>query len=65
MGAPHSHLVCQSETTFTLRGLARQCEYLAKCSNCEHMLDFSQEVIQDQLIRGLNDSEIAEYRICS
>ena len=42
----------------TLRGLARQCEYLAKCTNCEHMLDFSQEVIQDQLIRGLNDPEI-------
>ena len=42
----------------TLRDLARQCEYLTKYTNCEQMVDFSQEVIHDQLIRGLNDPEI-------
>ena len=42
----------------TLKGLARQCEYTIKCTNCNTMVDFSQEVIQDQLIRGLNDPDI-------
>ena len=42
----------------TLKGLARQCEYTIKCTHCRTMVDFSQEVMQDQLIRGLNDPDI-------
>merc|ERR1711867_322537 len=31
---------------------------LILCTDCDTMVDFSREVIQDQLIRGLNDPEI-------
>ena len=45
-----------------LKGLARQCEYSTQCVNCQTMVDFSLEVIQDQLIRGLND--LTSCRTC-
>ena len=45
----------------TLKGLARQCEYSTQCVNCQTVVDFSLEVIQDQLIRGLNDTDIMSY----
>ena len=42
----------------TLKGMARQCEYSVKCTHCNTLVDFSREVIQDQVIRGLNDPDI-------
>ena len=42
----------------TLKGLARQYEYFTQCVNCQTVVDFSLEVIQDQLIRSLNDKDI-------
>ena len=42
----------------TLKGMARQCEYTIKCPECDAQVDFSREVVQDQIIRGLNDPGI-------
>ena len=42
----------------TLKGMARQCEYSVKCTHCNTLVDFSREVIQDQVIRGLDDPDI-------
>ena len=42
----------------TLKGMARQCEYSVKCTHCNTLVDFSREVIQDQIIGGLNDPDI-------
>ena len=41
-----------------LKGMARQCEYSVQCTHCNTLVDFSREVIQDQVIRGLNDPDI-------
>ena len=38
-----------------LKGLARQCEYTVNCSSCNNATDYSEEVISDQLVRGLAD----------
>ena len=42
----------------TLKGKARQCEYAIQCTHCNTLVDFSKEVIQDQINRGLNDPDI-------
>ena len=43
-----------------LRGQAALCKFTAKCTeaNCTHTFDFSNEIIRDNLIRGLADPEI-------
>ena len=41
-----------------LRGQARQCQYLVTCSSCNAQTDYSEEVILDQLIRGLHSQDI-------
>jgi len=42
----------------TLKGMDRQCEYAIQCTHCNTLVDFSREVIQDQIIGGLNDLDI-------
>ena len=42
----------------TLKGMAKLCQYRINCPSCDANVDFSHEVIQDQLVRGLNDREI-------
>ena len=41
-----------------LRGQARQCQYEVKCSSCNVQTDYSEEVICDQLLRGLYNQDI-------
>ena len=41
-----------------LRGMARQCHYEVQCSSCNAQTDYSEEVIRDQLVRGLYDQDI-------
>ena len=47
----------------TLKGLARQCEYSVNCSSCNTATDYSEEVISDQLVRGLADEDILDALI--
>ena len=43
-----------------LRGQAALCQYSVKCkvAGCDHIYDYSEEIIKDNLIRGIADSEI-------
>ena len=43
-----------------LRGQAALCQYTAKCKvgGCTHTYDFSDEIIKDNLVRGIADQEI-------
>ena len=43
-----------------LRGQAALCNYTATCKveNCDHTFDFSNEIIKDNLVRGIADPEI-------
>ena len=43
-----------------LRGQAALCKFTAKCTedNCNHVFDYSNEIIKDNLIRGISDPEI-------
>ena len=43
-----------------LRGQAALCQYTAQCTEagCTHVYDFSEEIIKDNLIRGIADPEI-------
>ena len=44
----------------TLKQVARTCQYYVKCTSasCRATIDYSQEMVLDQLVRGLNDNEI-------
>ena len=44
----------------SLRGQAALCNYTAKCkeADCPHTFDFSDEIIKDNLVRGIADPEI-------
>ena len=44
----------------SLRGQAALCQYVAKCKvqDCPHEFDFSDEIIKDNLVRGIADPEI-------
>ena len=41
-----------------LKGLARQCDFTVTCKGCGATTDYSEEVINDQLVRGLDDQDI-------
>ena len=43
-----------------LRGQAALCKFTAKCTeaHCTHIFDYSNEIIKDNLIRGISDPEI-------
>ena len=43
-----------------LRGQAALCQFTAKCKEegCSHIFDYSNEIIKDNLIRGISDPEI-------
>lgn len=43
-----------------LRGQAALCQYVSACKEpgCQHMYDYSTEIIKDNLVRGINDPEI-------
>ena len=43
-----------------LRGQAALCQFTSKCNveGCDHIFDFSNEIIKDNLIRGISDPEI-------
>ena len=45
----------------TLKGYAKLCQYKIKCSGCAKEIDYSDEMILDQLVRGISDKEILEY----
>ena len=38
-----------------LKDLATQCEYTVNCNSCNAATDYSEEVISDQLSKGLSD----------
>ena len=42
----------------TLKGQAKLCQFKANCPGCNSVVDYSEEVILDQLVRGINDKEI-------
>ena len=44
----------------SLKGQAALCDYRVACKEdgCDHMVDYSEEVIKDSLIRGIADQEI-------
>ena len=42
----------------TLKGQAKLCQFKIVCPSCTTEIDYSQQVIQDQLVRGLSDTEI-------
>ena len=44
----------------SLKQVARTCKYSITCSNvaCNTTVDYSQEMVLDQLVKGLNDSDI-------
>ena len=42
----------------TLKGQARLGQFKVTCHNCQTIVDYSEEVILDQLVRGLADKEI-------
>ena len=42
----------------TLKGQSKLCQYKIKCSACQVENDYSEEMILDQLIRGIDDKEI-------
>ncbi len=44
----------------SLRGQAVLCQYTARCkeTGCTHIFDYSEDIIKDNLIRGIADSEI-------
>ena len=42
----------------TLKGQTKLCQYKFKCSACQVENDYSEEMILDQLIRGIGDKEI-------
>ena len=42
----------------TLKGQSKLCQYKIKCCECQVENDYSEEIILDQLIRGIDDKEI-------
>ena len=48
-----------------LKQIARTCQFLIKCSSqdCNTRVDYSHEMVLDQLVRGLNDSE-TQRKVC-
>ena len=42
----------------TRKDLATQCEYTVSCNSCNAATDYSEEVISDQLVRGIADEDI-------
>ena len=41
-----------------IKGQANICKYNTKCSNCDHSMDYTDEILRDILVRGLADTEI-------
>ena len=42
----------------TLKGTAKHCKYSLKCPHCSPEVDYSQQMIKDQIIKGLSDRDI-------
>ena len=42
----------------TLKGQAKLCQFRVSCPDCNTVVDYSEEVILDQLVRGIGDKEI-------
>ena len=51
----------------SLKQIARTCQYSIKCSKegCNTVVDYSSEMVLDQLIRGLNDDDIQKKVLSS
>ena len=51
----------------SLKQVARTCQYSIKCSRdgCDAVVDYSSEMVLDQLIRGLNDEDIQKKVLSS
>ena len=41
-----------------IKGQANVCNYSTECPNCEHNIDYTDEILRDVLVRGLADTEI-------
>ena len=41
-----------------LRGQANVCKYSIDCPNCEHKVDYTEPILRDVIIRGIEDSDI-------
>ena len=41
-----------------IKGQANVCKYKSECSNCDHSIDYTDEILRDVLVRGLADTEI-------
>ena len=42
----------------SLKGQAKLCQFKVSCPDCQTVVDYSEEVILDQLVRGISDKEI-------
>ena len=44
----------------SLKQIARTCQFSVKCTadGCDTVVDYSQEIVLDQLVRGLNDDDV-------
>ena len=42
----------------SLKGQAKLCQFKVSCPDCQTVVDYSEEVILDQLVRGISDREI-------
>ena len=44
----------------SLKQIARTCQFNVKCTSdgCDTIVDYSQEIVLDQLVRGLNDEDV-------
>ena len=40
-----------------IKGQADVCKYNTECSNCDHSIDYTDEILRDVLVRGLADTE--------
>ena len=41
-----------------LRGQAAECKYAIDCNNCEHSVDYTEQILCDVLCRGIADPDI-------
>ena len=41
-----------------LRGQANVCKYVIDCPNCDHKVDYTEQILRDVICRGLEDSDI-------
>ena len=41
-----------------IKGQANVCKYNTECPDCQHSIDYTDEILRDVLVRGLADTDI-------